>query len=55
MRELLVFGHEVELLDDGRVVGEAIFANLEEHLDHVLHARLHRLRVQDVAQPLEHT
>jgi hypothetical protein len=53
VRDLLVLLDEVELLDQDRVVLEAVLADLEEDLDHEQHALLDRALVEDRPKALE--
>lgn len=53
VRDLLVLLDEVELLDQDRVVLEAVLADLEQDLDHEQHALLDGALVQDRAEALK--
>ncbi len=54
MGDLVLLLDQVQLLLDGGVVLELVLADLEQHLDHVLHAAVDVGLVQDVAELVEH-
>ena len=52
--ELVFLLHQVQPIRDDGMVLEAVFANSEHHLNHVLHALVDFRLVEDVSQALKY-